>query len=243
MIKFRLKEIMKSKGLKISDLNGATGISRNSLSLLINGKSQGIQFENLEKIASELSVEIGDLFERVFNDLEIELVEKEEIYAKKQNISSKYINSPKRFFALKCNLIEDNLKRTGYIPYEYSVTFRPETSISFSIDLKYSELQNFLKELFEEHNSLQHIFMIYFAQKVLEIERNELQKIYSNFDIAKNEILFMLSGGNSTYPLLPIIHDNLEVTRNDFVESCLNDLNESNVYNFELKNKILISLK
>ncbi|WP_239734158.1 helix-turn-helix transcriptional regulator [Mammaliicoccus sp. H-M33] len=243
MIKFRLKEIMKSKGLKISDLNEATGISRNSLSLLINGKSQGIQFENLEKIASELSVEIGDLFERVFNNLEIELDEKEEIYVKKQNVSSKYINSPKRFFALKCNLIEDDLKRTGYIPYEYSVTFKPEISISFGIDLKYSELQKFLKELFEDYPYLQYIFILYFAQKVLEIETKELQKLYSNFDITKNEILFVLSGGNSTYPILPVNHDNFEISSNDLIGSYLDTLNESNIYDFDFKNNIHVSLK
>ena len=51
MIVFRLKEIMEEKNLKISDLNEQTGISRNSISSLLNGKTRGIQFDTLEKIA------------------------------------------------------------------------------------------------------------------------------------------------------------------------------------------------
>lgn len=243
MIKFKLKEIMKNKGLKISDLNEATGISRNSLSLLIHGKSQGIQFENLEKIASELNVEIGDLFERVFNELEIELTEKEVIYAKKQNVSNKQFNNPKQFFAIKCNLIEDNLKRTGYIPYEYSVVFSPEAKIDFLIDLKYSELQNFLKGLFEEYPYLQYIFMVYFAQKVLEIEKNQLQKLYSNFDIPNNKFLFVLSGGNFSNSTFWISHDDLNVSSNDLINEYLNTLNKSNIYNFDFKKNIHVLLK
>ncbi|WP_239700247.1 helix-turn-helix transcriptional regulator [Mammaliicoccus sp. D-M17] len=77
MSRFRLKKIMKSKGLKISDLNKATGISRNTLSLLINGKSQGIQFNTLYKISETLDVSIGELFEEV---------NKNEIYEKAKKL-------------------------------------------------------------------------------------------------------------------------------------------------------------
>ncbi|MEB7657615.1 helix-turn-helix transcriptional regulator [Mammaliicoccus vitulinus] len=243
MIKFRLKEIMKSKGLKISDLNEATGISRNSLSLLINGKSQGIQFENLEKIASELSVEIGDLFERVFNDLEIELGEKEEVYLKKQNINSKYANSSRHFFALKCNLFEDNMKRTGYIPYKYSIEFTPKPQITFQIDLKYSEFHSYLKKLFDEYSTLQLIFLNYFAQKVIELEKEKLEKIKDNFNIPMDEITFLISGGNIDLSITDVKFNDFKFSNNEQTDYFINDLNESNVYNFKFGNTIKISLK
>ena len=71
MIKFNLKKVMKQKNLNISQLNEMTGISRNSLSLLINGKSQGVQFETIEKITRALNIGIEELFEKSFNDIKI----------------------------------------------------------------------------------------------------------------------------------------------------------------------------
>ena len=60
MIVFRLKEIMEEKNLKISDLNEQTGISRNSISSLLNGKTRGIQFDTLEKITIALNVDVAE---------------------------------------------------------------------------------------------------------------------------------------------------------------------------------------
>lgn len=62
---FRLKTVLKEKKMTIGRLSKLTGISRNSLSLLIHGKSQGIQFNTLYKIAEQLNVPIGELFEEV----------------------------------------------------------------------------------------------------------------------------------------------------------------------------------
>lgn len=243
MIKFKLKEIMNTKGLKISDLNEATGISRNSLSLLINGKSQGIQFENLEKIASKLSVEIGDLFERVFDDLKITIGEKEEISVKKQNTPTRYYNSPRDFFALKCSVFEDGIERVGYIPYNFSVEIKPKPYIAFAIDLKYSEFHSYFNQLFNDYSQLQLIFLNFFAKKVIESENEKLKIIENNLNIPLDRIEILISGGNSSVIMQTRVNFNDFEYNNKQIKSCLNDLNESNIYNFEFEDSIKIYTK
>lgn len=70
---FRLKSVLKEKKMTITELSTLTGLSINTLSLLSTGKSQGIQFNTLYKIAEQLNVPIGELFEEV---------NKSEIYTK-----------------------------------------------------------------------------------------------------------------------------------------------------------------
>lgn len=60
---FRLKSVLKEKKMTLTELSTLTGLSINTLSLLSTGKSQGIQFNTLYKIAEQLNVPIGELFE------------------------------------------------------------------------------------------------------------------------------------------------------------------------------------
>lgn len=61
---FQLKRILREKGMNITKLSLITGISRNTISLLVHEKSQGIKFDTLYKIADALDVSIGELFEQ-----------------------------------------------------------------------------------------------------------------------------------------------------------------------------------
>ncbi|MDW4174553.1 helix-turn-helix transcriptional regulator [Staphylococcus saprophyticus] len=61
---FQLKRILRAKGMNITKLSLITGISRNTISLLVHEKSQGIKFDTLYKIADALDVSIGELFEQ-----------------------------------------------------------------------------------------------------------------------------------------------------------------------------------
>lgn len=61
---FQLKRILREKGMNIAKLSLITGISRNTISLLVHGKSQGIKFDTLYRIADALDVSIGELFEQ-----------------------------------------------------------------------------------------------------------------------------------------------------------------------------------
>lgn len=63
MPQFRLNEILKEKRMTITELSKLTSLSINTLSLLSTGKSKGIQFHTLYKIAEQLNVQIGELFE------------------------------------------------------------------------------------------------------------------------------------------------------------------------------------
>ncbi|MDW4128403.1 helix-turn-helix transcriptional regulator [Staphylococcus saprophyticus] len=63
-MRFRLGEILADRKISKSELSELTGISRNAISLLALGHSQGIQFENLYKIAEVLEMSIGELFEQ-----------------------------------------------------------------------------------------------------------------------------------------------------------------------------------
>lgn len=62
MIKMNLKAIMDSRGLTIQDIYEKTGISRNTISLLYNGKSKGIQLSTLNKLMDILNIEANDFF-------------------------------------------------------------------------------------------------------------------------------------------------------------------------------------
>ena len=61
MIEIKLKEILAKKGKTMADINKETGISKNALSQLANGVSQGIQFNTLEKLLTFLKVPVQEL--------------------------------------------------------------------------------------------------------------------------------------------------------------------------------------
>lgn len=63
MIILDLKTLMQQRHLSIQDVYEGTGISRNTISQLYNGKSKGIQFETLTKLVDFLNVEVEELFE------------------------------------------------------------------------------------------------------------------------------------------------------------------------------------
>lgn len=73
MIKVKLKEILKKKGMTLKELHEITGISMNSLSIFQNQKRDGIQFSTLERIASALDVSLSDLLQIVEDEYEIKV--------------------------------------------------------------------------------------------------------------------------------------------------------------------------
>lgn len=53
---------MDERNLSIQDVYNGTGISRNTISQLVNGKSKGIQFETLEKLSNFFNLDVPDFF-------------------------------------------------------------------------------------------------------------------------------------------------------------------------------------
>ncbi|MGX7058371.1 helix-turn-helix domain-containing protein [Vagococcus humatus] len=63
MINITLKKILKDQGKTMTWLHEKTGISKNTLSLMANNTSKGIQFDTLEKICTHLKITPNDLIE------------------------------------------------------------------------------------------------------------------------------------------------------------------------------------
>lgn len=63
MIKFNLKDKLKENEMTMTELHEITGISKNTLSLLSRGESQGIQFRTLDKICETLGCSPGELLQ------------------------------------------------------------------------------------------------------------------------------------------------------------------------------------
>jgi putative transcriptional regulator len=65
MIKCNLAILMAERGVNISDVSKATGISRNALSALYNNTGKGIQFDTLSTLCEYFGVGVGDLFVKI----------------------------------------------------------------------------------------------------------------------------------------------------------------------------------
>ncbi len=85
MLMLNLKEIMNNLGLSIQDVYEGTGISRNTISQLYNGKSKGIQFSTLTKLVDYLDVAPEELFTEVtdYKKLEFDVEFSNNIVVKK----------------------------------------------------------------------------------------------------------------------------------------------------------------
>ncbi len=114
MLRFNLKEIMKTKSITLKELSERTGLSINTLSLLSTGKSKGIQFDTLEKIISALNVPVEELviFTESYQTLEIlevddtdEFIRWFEIYREKGEITQN-----QNYISCKYKL-KDNIER------------------------------------------------------------------------------------------------------------------------------------
>lgn len=65
MIKITLKDVLEKKGISINELSQKTGISRTSLTPLINGTSKMIKFDTLNKLVYVLKVGLGQILDYV----------------------------------------------------------------------------------------------------------------------------------------------------------------------------------
>lgn len=86
MIIVNLKKILDENNLTMTDIHNKTGISKNTLSLMANGKSKGIQFETLDKLLEFLSVDISELLtfvsKKEIESMSVEIIPKSKITRK-----------------------------------------------------------------------------------------------------------------------------------------------------------------
>jgi len=70
MIKCHLSVIMGAKKLKISDLERATGLHRNSITLLYKETATRIDLNTIDKLCEFFECKVSDLFEYIPDDEE-----------------------------------------------------------------------------------------------------------------------------------------------------------------------------
>ena len=75
MIRCNLKSVLDNKKISINKLSSATGISRQSITALVNNDSKGIQFNTLDRIVDFLNIRVEDIIEYTdnFKKLYVEL--------------------------------------------------------------------------------------------------------------------------------------------------------------------------
>lgn len=253
MIKFNLKKVMKQKNLNISQLNEMTGISRNSLSLLINGKSQGIQFETIEKITRALNIEIEDLFERSFNELKIEVngiynVKKttEHIYNVVDWKTNEVIDPSKEekdahiynYIGIKCKYVIDGSELEEVIPYNLSLEFNSNIKMHLNISLKNTELKNDFIFLFDNVYNSFNLFLTYITACILDNRQNkELKKIKNHFDVS-SEIIEITNDLNTEILHFPL-QENLTINF-DYLKSEIEKSNQKSKYEIRFDDAILL---
>jgi len=65
VIKCKLSTLMGERKLKISDVERATGLHRNSITLLYKETANRVELETIEKLCVFFNCEVSDLFEYI----------------------------------------------------------------------------------------------------------------------------------------------------------------------------------
>lgn len=145
MIKVNLKQLLKKKGMSMTELHEKTGISQNALSLMANGKSNGIQFNTLDKILEATNASLDELFEHK-GELYTLFVEREEKLVDSNLFSYKIIaRNPSN---------EEVFWRFKFYVTLYSVNNRNVTHISYDSNEPGSNHDELLmKNIFQKRDS------------------------------------------------------------------------------------------
>ncbi|MFZ7819451.1 helix-turn-helix domain-containing protein [Staphylococcus haemolyticus] len=242
MLNFELKKHLKETNMTISELSEKTGISRNSLGLLINGKSRGIQFDTLEKISRIINVEIKDLFSMSFDYLEISAKNK------KMRSSDLGINNNARydFKQLVCNMNIDGTDYEFTIQYEIDLQLNIlkdyNSEIKITLDLReFNYLNLFLPINSGVDTDIEHLTYTYFISTILQSNKDEIIELLNkgvgitldriSYEIVKDAFHVISSG---TLPT-----NNFEVIHDDFNT---NNIENSNLITYiEDEDKILFT--
>lgn len=120
MIKTNLKELLEKNKLSINKLSMETGLSRPTLTSLLNNDSKGIQFDTLETLLDFFNIPISDFFtitdreilfyfQEVLNFDNLETVENSTIHNSQNDDSSVNIK-PSEAFLYNCQVVDHQNK-------------------------------------------------------------------------------------------------------------------------------------
>lgn len=170
MIKVKLKEILKKKGMTLKELHEITGISMNSLSIFQNQKRDGIQFATLERISSALDVSLSDLLQIVQDE-----------YTIKVRINSYLTNTESLAFKdLSAIISFENIQSNCSINIEFDTKIIPNSPLNFLIvdikDINFKDIpQNIEKVLYAGTSQLYQKELLHVLSYLL---IQELMKMY-----------------------------------------------------------------
>ncbi|MCC3711701.1 DNA-binding Xre family transcriptional regulator [Staphylococcus hominis] len=241
MLNFKLKKILNEKGMSITDLHKKTGISRNSLTLLANGKSRGIQYDTLDKITTALNVNISELFEIEFDKLIIKFQDKKKDFSTYTKLPRGY--SEKKNWAIKCLIEEDENLKESYIPYELIFNIGAHSSVEIDINLRDHEFHDLLSSLFNNIEDFSLIFAYYFSQKVLENETYFIDHMNSVLsEDLYNDVFVYIRARGKFIKLVPISIKNKNLDKNKINTSVM-EINKKNKNFISFDNFITIETK
>lgn len=189
MIYFRLKEILKEKNVNMIDLADKTGISRTSLSKLSTGKSQGIQFDTLDKIMESLDVRVQDLFSYTPNNKNLFI----ELDIKGQNEKNEFANEVLPSGLLKIYrgtiIIEDTVDNEKYYStFTLRLSYIGEklnTYIAFHLDYSSeNDMQNIETMVFDPSKVENSLLLVdsYLIEAAYEITSELIANSFSEYE-------------------------------------------------------------
>lgn len=253
MIKFNLKNLLEEKNYSITKLHSETGISRNSLTLLANGKSQGVQFETLEKISNALNVDLSELFVRSFDDLTFKIIGKEikDVKDLPQRVEEKgeglrEINRDRfeenTLNTLKCKLVIDNEEKTFYFPYRLIIRFNPTPSLNIEVDLKRYDIDKTFQFLYNDFFYLGFIFNYYFTNTIFKFENDFINTMIEEYNLNAYILKLYADIYQITDYQVISLTKNFQTNKKNLNEEIKN-FNKSYSYNIALDNSINITSK
>ena len=240
MLHFNLKTYLKNKGITISELSESTGISRNSLGLLVNGKSRGIQFDTLEKISRVIDVDINKLFTLSFDEIQIDATLKD---IRSSDLGINY-NASYDKKILICSIDIDGEKNEFYFPYEIDIKMHvlktTESELHIKMHIKDDEFYRLFLPLNEDVDiSIRNLVDIYFFNSILKINEKELLEIdNNNFNISKKKITYEITRDAFTNSRFGVSYlKNNKLTKS---KQYINDINDSGILNYSEENGKII---
>ncbi|MDK4477060.1 helix-turn-helix domain-containing protein [Fusobacterium necrophorum] len=189
MIKFNLSVLLAERNISITKLSEVTQISRNTLTLINNGKTQGIQLETMNKLCHFLKITPGELFTYLPFDLEI--VDINFSGKKSQGILtiklSNFINSLEIPIYFSCNFgVKQHPTKDLFFINAHFHFFIEDTK--WTIDPTILEFKNYLKNLpLQFFNILNENFTELFYKKYSQKFKNSsdednFRKIFYSYD-------------------------------------------------------------
>ncbi|OEK55459.1 hypothetical protein ASS95_01495 [Staphylococcus equorum] len=191
MIHFNLKKHLKEKDITISELSEKTGISRNSLGLLINGKSRGIQFDTLEKIARVIDIKIEDLFLMSFDNVDIVASNME---IRDSDLGKNY-NASYDMKNLNCYIDIDgdihDFNLNYQIDLKLNVLKDGTSELNVKIDKrKFDFLKLFLPINNEIDSEIRHLTYVYLINTIIQINKKNLSQLHKDIPFSLNQITY-----------------------------------------------------